>query len=80
MGPIFFHGIVNVTANNCYCFFINQLHPKEFNRGYFQRDGVTAHTIREKFFFNRIASRDICLVRSLDLAPLDFSIFELLKN
>ena len=66
--------------------FINQLHDDEIMRGYFQQDGVTAHTAQTTIEFlqqsygNRIISQGLWPPRSPDLTPPNYFLFGQVKN
>jgi hypothetical protein len=88
IGPICFHDTIN---GQCYreqllVPFLDQVHPDEFENGYFQQDGATVHTGREnlgfleEFFPSRVVSMETWPARTPDLTPLDLSIFGFLKT
>jgi hypothetical protein len=88
IGPIFFHDTINGQRyrDQFLTPFLDEVHPDEFENGYFQQDGATAHTSREnlrfleEFFPGRVVSLGTWPARSPDLTPLDFSIFGFLKT
>lgn len=88
IGPIFFHNTINGQRYRQQLLepFLEQVHPEEFEGGFFQQDGATAHTTQqnlgflEEFFPGRVVSRGTWPARSPDLNALDFSIFGYIKD
>ena len=66
--------------------YANQLTDDELTTGYYQKDGVTGHISNasmpeiERFFQDRIFSKNIWPPRSPDLTPADFFLWGLLKG
>lgn len=88
IGPIFFNETITaeIYRQQILSPFLEQLHDDEFQQGYFQQDGATAHTANatldflNEYYDDRVISRGRWPPRSPDLTPLDFYLFGSLKN
>ena len=75
-----------VKENGVHNEFVGQLDNDEPRNGYFQQDGATCHTSNESmteiesFFDDRIISRALWPLRSPDLRPPDFFLWDALKG